>query len=328
MIKSILHKRGSKVKTNLEINEFALILHNSEDLLWVDLSGEDTNYFEPILKEIFNFHPLSIDDALKETHIPRVDDWGDYLYLVFRGIVLEINKNMEVHIPELDIFLGKNYIVTYHEYPISAVDKIWDLYLTENQSLKIGPVNLLYRIVNELINQYFPAIEQIDEVIDKIEESVFANPGSEVLNQIFNLKRILLSLRRTFLPQREVLNKLSRDDFKLIQKKDQIYFRDLYDHLVRLHEINEGMRDLVNGALEMYLSVVNNRMNEIMKILTFISVLFMPLTFLTGFFGMNFFQAVLPLESWTGTIAFLMVLSGMIIIPLSMFFWMRWRSWM
>jgi magnesium transporter len=170
-----------------------------------------------------------------------------------------------------------------------------------------------------------PLIEQIDEQIDRIEDQVFDRPHPATLEQIFALKRLLLAMRRILLPQREVLNKLARDDYRMIDPKDRVFFRDIYDHLVRLHDLNESLRDLVSGAMDTYLSVVNNRMNEVMKTLTIITTLFMPITFITGFFGMNFFEPVARLIGWTGEQAFSITLGILLTLPLFMYIWMRRR---
>ena len=174
---------------------------------------------------------------------------------------------------------------------------------------------------------YMPIIEKIDEEIDWIEDQVFDRPSSDTLARLFTLKRVLLAMRRILLPQREVLNKMARDDYQVIDRKDRIFFRDIYDHLVRLHDVNESLRDLVGGALDTYLSVINNRMNEVMKTLTIITTLFMPLTFVTGFFGMNFFAANPPEASWTQPAVFYGTLGLMLLTPVFMFFWMRRRTW-
>ncbi len=134
-------------------------------------------------------------------------------------------------------------------------------------------------------------------------------------------------MRRIITPQREVLNKLARDDYEVIDPHDRVFFRDIYDHLVRLHDLNESMRDLVSGALDTYLSVVNNRMNEVMKTLTIITTLFMPITFITGFFGMNFFEPVAGLTTWTSFLVFVPVLLLLVVLPVVMFFWMKRRTW-
>ena len=160
--------------------------------------------------------------------------------------------------------------------------------------------HLLYWLADELVADYMPVVEAVDEAIDQIEDQVFDNPEPSLLEQIFALKRALLHLRRIIAPQREVLNKLARGDYAVIDAEDRVFFRDVYDHLVRLYDIAESLRDLVGSALDTYLSVVNNRMNEVMKTLTVITTLFMPISFLVGFFGMNFFQVTIPLAAWTG----------------------------
>jgi magnesium transporter len=178
-----------------------------------------------------------------------------------------------------------------------------------------------------LIADYMPIIEEIDEGINTIEDQVFDRPSPRTLERLFSLKRVLLAMRRILLPQREVLNKLARDPYKVIDPKDRIFFRDIYDHVVRLHDLNESLRDLVGGAQDTYLSVINNRMNEIMKTLTIITVLFMPLTFLTGYFGMNFFEPLGQLKEWTTNIVFYITLATIFILPFIMYFWMRRRTW-
>jgi magnesium transporter len=168
----------------------------------------------------------------------------------------------------------------------------------------------------------------MDETLDLIEDQIFGEPTPATLEQLFTLKRALVHLRRIIAPQREVLNKLARDDYAVIDAEDRIWFRDVYDHLVRMYDINESMRDLMSGALDTYLSVVNNRTTEVMKTLTIVTTLFMPMAFVVGFFGMNFFQAVTPLQMWTGRPAFVVAIAIMILIPLAMYLWVRQRAWM
>jgi magnesium transporter len=172
-----------------------------------------------------------------------------------------------------------------------------------------------------------PIVEELDAAIDLIEDQVFVRASPRTLERLFALKRVLLAMRRILLPQREVLNKLARDDYKVIDPKDRIFFRDIYDHLVRLHDLNESLRDLVGGAQDTYLSVVNNRMNEIMKTLTIITVLFMPLTFITGYFGMNFFEPLGNLKEWTTNFVFFLTLATILLLPFFMYLWMRRRTW-
>jgi len=233
----------------------------------------------------------------------------------------------DTEIDELDIFLGRNYVITHHDNPVVSIDETWDMCQRDPRYAKDGPDHLLYKIIDATVMNYMPIIEKIDEEIDWIEDQVFEGPSSQTLTRLFTLKRVLLAMRRILLPQREVLNKMTRDDYQVIDQKDRIFYRDIYDHLVRLHDVNESLRDLVGGALDTYLSVINNRMNEVMKTLTIITTLFMPLTFVTGFFGMNFFAANPPFENWTLPAIFYGTLGLMLVLPIIMIFWMRRRTW-
>jgi magnesium transporter len=173
-----------------------------------------------------------------------------------------------------------------------------------------------------------PIVEKIDDEIDVIEDQVLSKATTETLEHIFSLKRSLLSMRRVITPQREVLNKLARDDYQVIDSHDRVFFRDVYDHLVRMQDLNESMRDMLSGTLDIYLSVVNNRMNDVMKTLTVITTLFMPISFVAGFFGMNFFEPVAHLTGWTGVPVFIIMLLATLLIPGIMLTWMRRRMWL
>lgn len=327
MIRTLYYTPGKPLRTDIPPEEFPRLLRDRKSLLWVDFFNEPAEIAEPILLG-FHFHPLAIDDALQETHTPKIDDWGDYIYMVLNVMNYKRENGVfDSEIEELDIFLGRNYVITYHDAPLLSIEETWSACQRDIRHVQNGPDHLLYRITDALVMQYMPLIEQIDHQIDQIEDQVFDNPSRNTLEQIFALKRILLSMRRIILPQREVLNKLARDDYTVIDPKDRIFFRDIYDHLVRLHDINESLRDLVSGAMDTYLSVVNNRMNEVMKALAVITTLFMPITFVTGFFGMNFFEPVAHLTGWTNTQMFEGMLAVMLVLPLVMYQWMRRRTW-
>ncbi len=327
MIRSIFFSPGKPARIDISPAEFPRLLRDKRGLLWVDFVSEPSEIALPILQS-FNFHHLAIDDALQETHAPKIDDWGDYLYIVLNYMhLLKDTEPWDTEIDELDIFLGHNYVITHHDNPVVSIDETWDMCQRDPRYAKDGPDHLLYKIIDATVMNYMPIIEKIDEEIDWIEDQVFDRPSSQTLARLFTLKRVLLAMRRILLPQREVLNKMARDDYHVIDQKDRIFYRDIYDHLVRLHDVNESLRDLVGGALDTYLSVINNRMNEVMKTLTIITTLFMPLTFVTGFFGMNFFAANPPYASWTLPTIFYGTLGLMLLTPVIMFFWMRRRTW-
>jgi magnesium transporter len=327
MIRSLYFEPGKDIRKNMAPQEFRKLVRNRRGILWVDFTAEPPDICLPILED-FGFHHLAIDDALQETHVPKLDDWTDYLYIVLNYMnVKKDGDSWDTDVDELDIFLGSNYLVTHHDHPITAVDETWRSCDRDPRTLQEGPDHLLYKIADYMVAEYMPIVEEIDEAINEIEDQVFVRPSPRTLEKLFALKRVLLAMRRILLPQREVLNKLARDDYRVIDPRDRIFFRDIYDHLVRLHDLNESLRDLVGGAQDTYLSVVNNRMNEIMKTLTIITVLFMPLTFVTGYFGMNFFEPLGILRSWTTALSFYMTAATIIILPMIMYLWMRRRTW-
>jgi magnesium transporter len=324
----LIAKDGKAMIEITDLDQVRAMLGNEEALIWVDLFQDTPEDSRRVLTEVFDFHPLSVDDALVEIHVPKIDDWSNYLYMSLAAVdpqqpLDDIDKSIE-----LDVFIGTNYIVTYHQEILTSIDLVWYNLLRNESHLQRGSKYILYQIIDELANEYMEMIDYLDMQVEEIESTVIAKPNRKMLGEIFIIKRTLLNLRRIIAPQREVLNKLSRGDFEIVSQKERMYFRDVYDHLVRVHEIIESLRDMVGGVLDIYLSVVNNQLNSIMKTLTIITTLFMPLTFLTGFFGMNYFAASNQLNQWTGTISFGVVMVIMIGLPLSMFQWMRRRDWM
>ncbi len=327
MIRILYFTGAGEIRTDVTPEALPALLQDEEGLVWLDLLEESAETCMPILRDIFDFHPLAIDDALEESHVPKIDDWGEYLYLVLHAVSYDLQDN-DISTLELDVFLGLHYLVTHQTTPLDAVDRVWTACQRDERHLRQGSSHLLYQLADELVADYMPVVENIDVAIDDIEDRVFDNPATSVLQQIFGLKRTLLTLRRIIGPQREVLNKLGRGDYAVIPPGYGVFFRDVYDHLVRLYDIVDSLRDLVGGALDTYLSVINNRLNEVMRTLTVITTMFMPISFLASFFGMNFFQPFFALHVWTGRAAFVGLLVLMLILPVSMYLWMRKRAWM
>jgi magnesium transporter len=300
-------------------------------LLWVDIHDRESasnGRVEALLRDVFRFHPLAIEDALQDTHVPRVDDWGEYLYLVFHAIDFNPATDQLI-LNELDIFLGRNYLVTYHNRPIPELDQ-------HRKNIERDPVNrcrhgadhILYHLLDLLVAAYLPAIEHLDEAIDDAQDQVFNTPTPRTLRSIFQVKRSALRLNRILAPEREVVNRLARDDYAPIPAEHRVYFRDIYDHLVRVHDITEGLRDLIAGALDTYLSAISNRTNEIMKALTLVTVMFLPMSFVAGFFGMNFFGETLAFQSaLPKRLLFALTCLTVVGTPGFMYAWAKRKRW-
>ncbi len=322
MIRILCRTAQNTAMLELLPEQLAEALKNKHNLLWVDLNGgnePDNAVHQSLLIDTFGFHPLAVDDALIETHLPKIDDWDAYIYLVLYAVDFD-RASLAVDNHEVDVFVGSNYVVTHHTEPIAAIERLRTAYQRDAHRLQRGSDYLLFDLTDTIVADFMPCLDALDDTANDLEDEVFNNPSRETLSRIFSLKRAAVQLRRILSPQREVLNRLARDEYRVIDARERIYCRGVYDHLVRLHDINEGLRDLISGALDIYLSAVSNRLNEVMRILTLVTVLMLPLTFLTGFFGMNFFGGTYELPSpFEGKLLFAVALTAMIVTPIVLY---------
>jgi magnesium transporter len=322
MIRTLYRSGSGSFTTDLPPTHWRVALRDPGGVFWVDFCNELPEKLEPLLRDVFKFHDLAIEDALRDAHVPRVDNWGDYLYGVVHAVAFHADQ-IRLETLELDVFLGRNFLVTHHSQTLDFLDRLWNNCKTDQRRLERGADFLLYDLLDRLAATYMPVVDSIDDTVDHLEDEVFNDPTQRTLNTLFSVKRVALELRRLIGPHREVLNRLARDDYAMIDAAERVYFRDIYDHFVRLADINESVRDLLSGTLDTYLSVTSNRMNEIMKLLTIITALFMPMTVLTGFFGMNF--ETIPFERpWL----LILALAAMIATPALMVWMFRRRGWL
>jgi len=328
MIHILFRPATGGLMVDLQPDQLFAALREKDALIWVDLDGDDTGDYQPLLGDVFQFHALAIEDALVDSHGPKLDDWTEYAYIVLHAVDFDTNL-LDVDTHEVDFFLGPNYLVTHHTEPVRAIERVRRACQRDERHLTRGPDYLLYEIADGIVSDFMPCVDALDEEIDRVEDEIFDRPTSGVLNRLFTLKRAVIHLRRILSPQREVLNRLARDDYQVIDDKERVYFRGAYDQLVRLYDINESLRDLVSGTLDTYLSVVSNRLNEIMKVLTIVTVMGLPLTFFTGFFGMNFFGATYEVPApMHGVVLFIIALTLMIGAPLVMWYVFKRRGWL
>ena len=254
---------------------------------WIDL--EDPTVKEAtILEDPFHFHPLAIEDCLSEVHHPKIDDFDTYIFAILHGIRFDAPTDSFIT-RELDIFLGPNYLITHHNGPMRSITAVRDQCDKNLQAaLPRGVDFLLHAILDQMFEHYFPSLDAIEDKIQMVQVEVFENPSRETLDRIFALKKDVMQLRRICLPQREIINRLARADFKVVSARAAIYFRDIYDNLYRIVEGSMSYQDMTQSTMDAYLSAISNRLNETMKRLTVISAVLMPLTVITGVYGMNF----------------------------------------
>jgi magnesium transporter len=254
-------------------------------IFWVDLESPSIPE-SLVLSDTLGFHPLSVDDAMSSLQYPKVEAYDGYLYVVLHDIDFSAShRGFNTH--DVDFFLGPNYLVTVHATRSRAIGDLHEHCPRNPRILADGPVALFHRIVDAMIDHYRPEIEELEDRLDELENSVFDHPTRELVREILEKKRDVASLRRVTTPQRDVIARLARREFVDISTEMAFRFRDVHDHLVRIADDALLFQDRITGILEAHLSNVSNRLNEVMKVLTVVSTIFMPLTLLTGLYGMN-----------------------------------------
>jgi magnesium transporter len=298
------------------ISEGTGVLH------WIDL--EDPTVKEAtILEDPFHFHPLAIEDCLSDVNLPKVDDYEGYAFLIVHGIRFDAPTD-QFFTRELDVFLGKNYLVTHHKGPMRSIAGARDL-CSKNllTAMPRGCDFLLHQILDQMFENYFPNLDAIEDKIQLVQVEVFEKPNQATLDEIFTLKRDVMQLRRICAPQREIVHRLSRGEFSVISPRAAVYFRDIYDNLYRIVDASYQYQDLMQGTLDAYLSSINNRLNETMKRLTVVTVVLASLTVITGVYGMNFEH--MPELGWRFGYAW--ALGLMLVIPAGIVYFFRRTGW-
>jgi len=295
---------------------------DSDDRLWVDIQSPEHEIIEPLLEERFGFHELAAEDTLSESTLPKHDPFENYDFFIFRSV----NVNLSEHASQtykLAAFLGRNFLVTVHREAMGYVADVMARLRNDRRLLQNGPDFTLYAIVDQMVDAYFPLLDSIEECVDNLQDQIFEDAQDNQLDELLHLKRDLNVLRRTSLPQRELLNVISRGDTKFVQRQHLIYFRDVYDHMFRISETIDVDREQMSGTMDAYLSVIANRTNETMKVLTIFSAIMLPLTLIAGIYGMNFEH--MPELRWIHGYPFALTL--MIGTALMMIAWFAWKGW-
>jgi len=255
---------------------------------WIDIK-EQSEVEMAVLSERFRFHPLTLEDCLHFDQRPKVEEYEDYLFVVLHAFACSDEKACDIEPKEVHLFLGReNYLITVHTSDVAAIDAMWKRAAGDGALAARGADFLLYLVSDAIVDGNFPLLDLITERLEAIEDSVLERHDPADLARIFELKRTLVLMRKVLSPERDVFALLSKRTDPRISEKTALYFRDVYDHLVRIYEAIDTARDLLGNALDAYLSMASSRTNEIVKRLTLLSAVFLPLTFVTGFFGQNF----------------------------------------
>jgi len=301
----------------------AWLAPESDVYVWVDLAAPSPEELA-VLHDVFHFHPLAVEDAVAATHHPKVEAYDGYLYLVLHGI--HYRKSQEAFAThDTDFFLGPTYLVTVHDGQTRSIEAIHQLCTRNTHVLAEGPAALLHRIVDRMVEHYRPEVDELETWLNELEDEVFEHPRPELVREILHVKRDVTALRRIAMPQRDMISRLARREFPVITQELAYRFRDVYDDLVRLTDEALIFQDRVSALLDAHLSNVSNRLNAVMKVLTVITVIFMPLTLVAGLYGMNMRLPLVGSESDPRPFWWLMGgMAAAIIAMLSAFRYKRW----
>jgi magnesium transporter len=325
MLKAIYGRPGQHPVTTDSEAEIAKFLKEKQGCLWVDLEAP-TDQERGILERVFAFHKLAIENCLALSNHPRIDDYDDYLYLVVHGVTSTrggaLLGESRIKLQEIDIFLGPNYLVTYHAGADASIDGVRKKCGEVERLMSRGSDRVLAEVLDHLAEEYVGVMEKLDAEIDTLEDRLFKHASKPALREIFSLKKDVLHLRRVVNPQREVLNRLARSEHKAVSKEETVYFRDVYDHIYRVSEMLESFRDVLTGAMEVYLTVVSNRINEVMKVLTVFSIILMTGAFVAGLYGMN-----VPIPGGDSKASFWILLAGMAVASGLLLLFFRRKRW-
>jgi magnesium transporter len=319
MITAFIHDSGGCRESQSPAD---IVLPQNGETIWVDLEAPTPDEAE-VLTRVFSLHPLAIEDCWHEPQHPKIDDYGDYLFLVVHGVRYDSERGQfETH--ELNVFLGANYLVTFHSFHSRSVEAVKGNVRRNPHVMGRSMDFVLHQIVDRLIDNYFPKLEIIEDKIDEVEGAVLGNPKPEHVTRIFDLRRSVSHLKRIATQEREVLGQISRGDFPQVHEKAQVYFKDIYDHLFRIVEAADNHRETLSVLVQVYVSMVSNQLNHTMRILTVIATMMLPLTVITGIYGMNF--DFMPELRWR--FGYPLVLIAMAVVSATMLLAFRRRKWL
>jgi magnesium transporter len=329
MLRAVLRAmdRGPDGKITLLDGASAMAPPAAGTLRWLDLEAEGNEVLER-LRTGFDFHPLAIEDCQQFDQRPKLEEYHDHLFLVTQSFSCVGERLSKVALHELHAFLGTSYLVTVHADQLDSVDEVWRRVQANSSVFERGVDFIYYLLSSRMVESNLPILDRITDELEELEDRVLGRrPMRADLALIFELKRHLVVLRKVLSPQRDTLATLARRGDGRVSERTSHYFRDVYDQLVRLNESIESNRDLLGNALDAYLSSVSNRTNEIMKYLTLLSAVFLPLAFVVGFFGQNF-ESLPGAPNWTQSRALMHVMVGICLAtPLAMVGWFRFRDW-
>src|SRR5882724_6006931 len=331
MIHSLAFTTQGRLHTrDIEMFLMPTLLKDTNLFLWVDLENPTPEETKSVLEDVFHFHPLSIEDCVMDSPSPKVDEYSPkqedkftpYLFIVIHAVDYSQHECVFAT-SELNFFLGKNFLVTYHQGPLRSVAQAQEQAVKGTMHIARAPDRVAHTLLDAIVENYKPALDQLSQEIADVEQQALQNPTAQTLNKILQIKKEVLHLRRIIGPQREVLAKFARGEFQLVRSHLVPYYRDVYDALFHISELAQGYADSLTGILQVYLNMSSNQTGEVVKFLTLITVITTPLMMLGTWYGMNFHD--MPELSWPHAYA---VASGaMVISTLATYWYFKKKKW-
>lgn len=317
-------KEGHSIETDL--GRLLALRVDPKVTIWLDLE-EPTEAESRVLSEVFRFHPLAIEDTLQDYGHPKIDTFEDHVFIIVHGIDfsrLNIERSLDINTLELDLFFGQRYLVTHHGEP--SLKSIKDLHkdVCEPGHRPWTAVRLLHRMLDRLVDNFLPVMDQVGVKLELLEDQIIHNPAPDLLEKVLDAKKSIQRIRRMTAHQRLILESLARGHLELIERDSLAFFRDIYDHFVRVADLAEAYREGAQSAVEAYLSMSANKTNDTMKVLTQISTVMLPLTFIAGIYGMNFDN--MPELHWH--LGYPFAIGLMVLTAVSILVWFRRRRWL
>lgn len=295
---------------------------NKTSITWINIDGLNEEII-PKIGEKFEIHPLVLEDILNTYQRPKIENYGKYIFIVLKMLILDENNN--VSIQQISFILSKNMVISFQEKKGDVFDSIRErIRNNKGRIRKRGSDYLVYSLLDSIVDNYFSILEKVSEKIEIIEDKLIENPEPETLQEIHRLKREMIFVRKSIWPLREVINSLYREESKIIKNTTHVFLRDLYDHTIQVIDTVESFRDMISGMLDIYMSSVSNKMNEVMKVLTIFAAIFIPLTFIAGVYGMNFHY--MPELGYQ--IGYPLVLILMLLVGITLLIYFKRKKWL
>jgi len=317
-------------------------LRYAEGLVWIDLEDPDAEEEQLVFQQFYPIHPLTIEDIVKPRrepdalpHLPKAEEFKDYLFVIANPLAPSFLARLQGKAPgaahlheipstQLSAVLTENILITHHYDFLLPIEQLRTFLLKHTTHADRGPDFLFHLVLDNMVDQYAPFLDYLDDTLDKMEEEVLTTPSRDLLEKLLHLKRQIISLRKTLVYQREVLARLARGEFDLIEQREMVYYRNVYDHLVRFTELAEGSREMIADLMQSHLAAVSNRLNEIMKALAMMSTVILPMTLVAGVYGMNF--ETMPELKWDWGYPF--ALAMMFVTGFGLLAFFRWKKWL